>query len=74
ARAADLILVIANGIVAEQGGHDELFARRGLYFDLLQRESGAEELVEEGPGPDREAVVEEEGAITDKCDKIPSRK
>ncbi|KAL1530634.1 hypothetical protein AB1Y20_001534 [Prymnesium parvum] len=42
ARKADLILVIANGVVAEQGSHDELRARRGLYFDLLSRENAFE--------------------------------
>eukprot|EP00966_Prymnesium_polylepis_P147645 3410983-Prymnesium_polylepis.1 len=31
---------MADGNVAEQGSHDELLARRGLYFDLLRREAG----------------------------------
>ena len=43
ARQADLILVMADGNVAEQGSHDELYARRGLYFDLLRREAGGGE-------------------------------
>lgn len=34
--------MIANGVVAEQGSHDELRARRGLYFDLLSRENAFE--------------------------------
>jgi ABC-type multidrug transport system fused ATPase/permease subunit len=33
-RDADLIVVIANGTIIEQGTHDELLARRGLYLSL----------------------------------------
>ena len=29
--------------VAEHGSHEELYARRGLYFDMLRRESGGGE-------------------------------
>ncbi|MBJ6764319.1 ABC transporter ATP-binding protein [Myxococcaceae bacterium JPH2] len=37
-RTADLILVIDAGRVAEQGTHDELIRRGGLYADLYQRQ------------------------------------
>ncbi|KAK6623968.1 hypothetical protein RUM44_010825 [Polyplax serrata] len=36
---ADRIVVIANGVVAEQGTHKELFAAKGLYYELLQTQS-----------------------------------
>lgn len=35
-RHADLIVVLRNGKVVEQGTHDELVARRGHYCDLFQ--------------------------------------
>lgn len=38
-RAADQILVIDDGLVKEQGGHEELLAKNGIYFDLHQRQS-----------------------------------
>jgi ATP-binding cassette subfamily B protein len=34
--AADRILVVDAGRIVESGSHDELLARRGLYFDLYQ--------------------------------------
>ena len=33
-RDADLIVVMADGRIVEQGSHDELLERRGAYFDL----------------------------------------
>ena len=36
---ADQILVLENGRIVESGKHDELVAKRGLYFDLYQRQS-----------------------------------
>ena len=38
-RAADQILVIDDGLVKEQGRHEELLAKNGIYFDLHQRQS-----------------------------------
>jgi ATP-binding cassette subfamily B protein len=35
-RGADTILVLDNGAVVEQGNHDELLARHGVYYDLYQ--------------------------------------
>jgi ATP-binding cassette subfamily B protein len=43
-RAADLILVLERGRVAEQGRHDELVARGGLYADLHRRQQLEDEL------------------------------
>ena len=36
---ADSIIVLENGSVAEVGNHDELMARRGLYFYLSSQQS-----------------------------------
>jgi ATP-binding cassette subfamily B protein/subfamily B ATP-binding cassette protein MsbA len=37
-RAADLILVIEAGKIAESGNHDELIAKNGIYADLHRRQ------------------------------------
>ncbi len=39
-RDADMIVVLENGEVAEHGTHDELMARRGLYFYLVSQQLG----------------------------------
>ena len=36
---ADIVAVVANGVVAEMGTHDELIEKRGLYFDLVQTQT-----------------------------------
>ena len=36
---ADQILVLENGSIVESGKHEELVAKRGLYFDLYQRQA-----------------------------------
>jgi ATP-binding cassette subfamily B protein len=35
---ADKILVLYDGAVVEEGRHDELVARRGMYFELVQKQ------------------------------------
>jgi ATP-binding cassette subfamily B protein len=42
---ADQILVIDNGEIAEQGKHEELVEKRGLYFDLFERQNLQGELI-----------------------------
>jgi ATP-binding cassette subfamily B protein/subfamily B ATP-binding cassette protein MsbA len=39
-RDADLIVVMNHGEVVEQGGHDELLARGGLYYQLYEAQTG----------------------------------
>jgi ATP-binding cassette subfamily B protein len=38
---ADKILVLYEGKIVEQGKHDELVARRGMYFELVQKQLSA---------------------------------
>ncbi|RBR10280.1 uncharacterized protein FIESC28_09530 [Fusarium coffeatum] len=42
-RNADLIVVLSRGQVADQGTHDELMARSGLYADLIEKQQIKEE-------------------------------
>ena len=44
-RDADKIVVLKGGFVAEEGTHDELVARNGIYAELYHIQSGAEPLV-----------------------------
>jgi ATP-binding cassette subfamily B protein len=37
-RDADLIVVLDSGRIAEQGTHDELLARKGLYYYLASQQ------------------------------------
>jgi ATP-binding cassette subfamily B protein len=46
-RDADLILVIEDGSIVEQGDHAGLLARRGAYFELYNSQFRAAELVDE---------------------------
>jgi subfamily B ATP-binding cassette protein HlyB/CyaB len=39
---ADKIVVLYEGKIVEQGRHDELLARRGMYYELVQKQLGAQ--------------------------------
>jgi subfamily B ATP-binding cassette protein MsbA len=45
-RDADKIVVLKGGFVAEEGTHDELIARNGIYAELYHIQSGAAPLVD----------------------------
>ena len=38
-RRADLIVLMEEGAITERGTHDELMARRGVYFEMVQRQA-----------------------------------
>jgi ATP-binding cassette subfamily B protein/subfamily B ATP-binding cassette protein MsbA len=40
-RRADLILLMEDGRIVERGSHDELMARRGLYYSMVARQAAA---------------------------------
>lgn len=44
---ADMIVVIAKGVVAETGTHKELIAKRGIYAKLYELQCGFAEEAEE---------------------------
>ena len=45
-RDADKIVVLKGGYVAEEGTHDELVARNGIYAELYHIQAGTEPVVE----------------------------
>lgn len=47
-RAADVILVVEDGRIVEQGSHDELLARGGRYAELYETQFG-DQAVREWP-------------------------
>lgn len=42
---ADQIAVVKDGTIAETGGHDELMARRGFYFNLMSTQMSAYDVI-----------------------------
>ena len=46
---ADLIIVIKDGGVFEQGTHEELMLARGLYYSMWQEQQAADTLFESSP-------------------------
>jgi ATP-binding cassette subfamily B protein len=38
---ADKIVVLYEGGIVEQGRHDELIAKRGMYYELVQKQLSA---------------------------------
>lgn len=56
---ADIILVMEHGDSVEQGGHDELIARRGAYYGLYQSQFAGP--VSEEPAVERDPLLGELG-------------
>ena len=59
-RNADLILVMKDGDIMEQGNHDQLLARHGFYADLYNSQFEHPEPVEE----EEEWQMEEMGHLS----------
>lgn len=57
-RKADRILVVEEGLVVEDGTHEELMAARGRYHELYTRQHGLEQNLFLAPG-EADAVMEE---------------
>jgi ABC-type multidrug transport system fused ATPase/permease subunit len=59
-RRADQILVVEQGQIVERGTHEELYARRGRYFDLYTKQHGLESNLFLAPGEGDAATVGDE--------------
>ena len=44
-RRADVIFVLGDGDLLEQGSHDELMRRSGMYARMINQQSGISELI-----------------------------
>jgi subfamily B ATP-binding cassette protein MsbA len=64
-RRADQILVVEEGLVVERGTHDELYARRGRYFEMYTKQHGLEKnlFLAPGEGDDEPASERDERAV-----------
>jgi ABC-type multidrug transport system fused ATPase/permease subunit len=66
-RNADQILVLEHGEIIERGGHSELLAHGGRYFDLYTRQAGLEENRFVNPGEkETEAELGADGKANEK--------
>ena len=52
---ADSIMVVANGVVAEQGTHDQLLAQNGIYRELYETQFRTVITYEQAEGTDRQS-------------------
>ena len=59
-RDADTILVMEHGDIVEQGGHDELIAARGVYYELYQSQFHGP-AVAEAPAAERNPLLTDVG-------------
>ena len=60
-RRADQILVVEDGLVAERGTHEELYAAKGRYFEMYTRQLGLERNLFLAPGEGDERLPERAG-------------
>jgi subfamily B ATP-binding cassette protein MsbA len=64
-RSADQILVIENGLVVESGNHEELYQKRGRYYDLYTRQHKLESNLFLAPGEGDSDAQGQESALTE---------
>jgi ABC-type multidrug transport system fused ATPase/permease subunit len=60
-RRADRILVVEDGLVVESGTHDELYERKGRYFEMYTKQHGLERNLFIAPGEGEESAFGREG-------------
>jgi ABC-type multidrug transport system fused ATPase/permease subunit len=60
-RRADQILVVEEGLVVERGTHDDLYARKGRYFEMYTKQHGLERNLFLAPGEGDEVPVSDDG-------------
>ncbi len=71
-RRADQILVVEDGLVVERGTHDELYAKKGRYFEMYTKQHGLEKNLflapgegDEEPAPESEERTAVPGGVRD---------
>jgi len=69
-RRADQILVVEDGRIVERGNHESLYAARGRYRDLYDRQHGLEQNLFLAPG-EGDAVPEAEAAASARAGAEP---
>ncbi|MFN8475890.1 MAG: ABC transporter ATP-binding protein [Anaerolineae bacterium] len=50
-RNADQVLVMMHGRIVERGTHESLMAQRGVYHDLVSKQTGAQQVAANGKAP-----------------------
>lgn len=70
-RRADQILVVEAGRIVERGTHAELYARRGRYREMYDRQHGVETNLFLAPGEGGEAAAEEAEAKVAEAAAVP---
>ena len=62
-KMCDIIIVLNNGEIVEQGTHDELLAKQGEYYRLWEMQQGNFVVKEEQSEPDSMGNVDEDGDV-----------
>ncbi|KAG8157696.1 hypothetical protein KVR01_012358 [Diaporthe batatas] len=62
-RHADNIVVMSKGRIVEQGTHDELFAKEGAYYNLVEAQRVAS--IQASRSEDEDIITREEGGFSD---------
>ncbi|XP_063817690.1 ATP-dependent translocase ABCB1-like isoform X2 [Pseudophryne corroboree] len=69
-RTADVIAGFHNGVVVEQGSHEELMTKKGVYYSLVMLQNYEKNEEETEDDDDMETEDEEEGELFEYEDKV----